>query len=330
MYDDDRSSGLNVDIKNMLMSLSAKIDSLNDTMSGNDARINAKIDSLETTLSDKIKEVKNEVDERILKSTVEFDQRLEKSVLATKQVCEEKTNSAVTVLKERVDEMQAYNESRLDRLERFSIEKDLIISGVPLENNDDPFAIVGDICGALNCNLKQGDFVSAFRLASKRNNSKSNRTMPIVVRTQEDWVKREFLTAYFKKANLNLTDIGFKTASRIYVNERLTATNREIFNRAAEAKKSNYIHRFYTRRGLVYIQRAENTQPTCIIYITELDPLFPLNCNRHNGRGPRIVPAQIKFQQSTNNQPVTSKSPINNSTSPGQTTSGSTSSDVLK
>lgn len=333
MEDDDQSTGSTNEIKDLLMSLTLKIDSLNDTMSGNDARINNKIDKLEATLSDKIKEVKNEVEERVKKATDEFDQRIEKSMLDTKQLCEENTTSAMKVLAVRVDELQAYNESRLDRLERFSLEKDLIISGVPLESNDDPFAMVGDICSALNCDLRQGDFASAFRLKNKRNNSKSVRAPPIVVSTRDDWVKREFLNAYFKKANLNLTDIGFKTPARIYINERLTATNREIFNRAAEAKKSNIVHRFFTRRGLVYIQRAENIQPTCIVHISELDSLFPLNHNRQHrtkGGGPGNVPSIQKSQQSTNNQsgtnanrpPNQSHSLTNNSGSPGQTSSG--------
>lgn len=304
----DRAYGSNDEIKSLLMSLSLKIDTLNDTMSGNDARINAKIDNLEATLSDKIKDVKTEVEMRVQKVTEEFDQRFEKSMFDVKQMCEEKTTSAMKVLTVRVDKLQAHSESRLDRLERFSIEKDIVISGVPLENNDDPFAIVGDICGALNCNLQQGDFVSAFRLTSNRINSKTVRTQPIVVKTREEWVKRELLTAYFKKANLNLTDIGFKTPARIYINERLTSANREIFNRAAEAKKSNFVHRFFTRRGLVYIQRADNTKTSCIIHISELDSLFPLNYNRQhhiNGRARLNDPAQQNFTQSTNNQPVT-------------------------
>lgn len=334
MHDDDQSLGTCDDIKNLLMALSMKIDSLNDTMSGNDARINTKIDNLETTLSNKIKEVKNDVELRVQKATDEFDQRLQSSMLVTQQLCVEKTTGALKALTERVDEVQAVNESRLDRLERISIEKDLIISGVPLENNDEPIAIVGDICGALNCNLKQGDFVTAFRLTSKRNNPKKTRTVPIVVRTQDDWVKRELLNAYFKKANLNLTDIGFKTPARIYINERLTATNRVIFNRAAEAKKSNLVYRFFTRRGLVHVQRAENVHPSCIVHISELDPLFPLNSNRspHSfRRNLRDGPPQQSLQ-SDNNQPATQNQPgldgnhshstVNNQKSPGSTSPG--------
>lgn len=107
-------------------------------------------------------------------------------------------------MNQRVDEHRAINESRLDRLERISLEKDLIISGVPLENNDDPFIILGDICNAINCNLKQEDFVSAYRLSSNKTDYSNKRILPIVVRIQHDWVKNEFLTAYFRKKNQTL------------------------------------------------------------------------------------------------------------------------------
>lgn len=239
--DDDDDSGCNLEIKSLLMSLSNKIDSLNDVMSDNNARLSTKIDNLEATLSTKIDDTKAEMETRIQAVSNDFDQRLKDSMMVTKKMCDESTSNAMNVVKDSVDKLRAYHESRLDKLERFSLEKDLLISGIPLENNDDPYNIVWDICGSLNCNLRQNDFVSVFRLRSNKASSKNNRTVPIVARIQDDWVKQELLSAYFKKKNLNLTDIGFKTASRIFINERLTLANREIFNRASEAKKQNLI-----------------------------------------------------------------------------------------
>lgn len=192
-----------------------------------------------------------------------------------KQLCADNAKKSEIALTDSVDTLRAQHESRLDRLERLALEKDLVISGVPLESNDEPFAIVGDICGALNSDLKSGDFVSAFRLRSSTENGKNRRSKPIVVRVQDDWVKQSLLTAYFKKKNLNLTDIGFKFPARIYINERLTPANRAIFNRAAEAKKSDVIVRFYTRKGLVYIQRHANAKPIAVEQLSDLDRLLP-------------------------------------------------------
>lgn len=279
--DDPHSSSEIVDI---LTQLSAKIDTLNDAMTGNDVRLNTKIDSLEASLSNKIDAVKAEMEIRIKTVNKEFDQRLQDSMVSMMQQCNEISSNAVKSMKENVDNLQARHESRLDKLERFSLEKDLVVSGIPLENDDNPFGIIGDICAALNCNLHQNDFVSVFRLRSKSTSSKNKRIVPIVVRVQDDWVKQELLSSYFKKKNLNLTDIGFKTAARIFINERLTMANREIFNRASEAKKLNLLHRFYTRRGLVFIHRGEKDPPMCIYHIGELDPILPPNHMRQQHR----------------------------------------------
>lgn len=155
-------------------------------------------------------------------------------------------SNAMRKVNERVDELNAHHENRIDRLERYSLEKDIIISGIPIDNKDDPFAIMGDICNALECHLKQGDFSAVFRLGN--NKSKSKRTVPIVARLQDEWAQQELLGAYFRQMNLSLTDIGFKTAKRIF-NERLTSSNRDIFNRASEAKvqsHSSFLHQTWT------------------------------------------------------------------------------------
>lgn len=277
---DDESATSNGEIKSILLSLTDKIDTMNVTMSGNDARLNSKIDSLECALTAKIADVKKEMETRIQTVATDINLRLDNSMSTTKQ---------------RVDELQAIHESRLDRLERVSLEKDLVISGVPVESKDEPFAILGDICKALNCDLQQGDFASAFRLRSNRANSESKRSLPIVVRINFDWVKEELLRAYFQKKNLNLTDLGFKTPSRIFINERLTSKNREIFNRAAEAKKSNLIQRFFTRRGLVYVQHDVDSQPSSVLHISDLDTLLP--ADRPRIPRTRYAPAQRRQQK---------------------------------
>lgn len=292
VYDDDTPPGT-IEIKEMLQSLTTKFDAMNITITGNDARLNTKIDNLETSLSSKISEVRNEMEVRIQTVSKDLNQRLEAAVTATKLMCEETASKPFIALSGRVEDVRVDHESRLDRLERLSLEKDLVISGVPMENNDDPIAIVGDICGALNCNLKQGDFVSAFRL--KANGSyKNQRILPIVACIQDSWVKQELLTAYFRKKSLSLTDIGFRTPARIIINERVTSANRAIFNRAAEAKRSSLIHRFFTRRGLVVVQRTENSKPSYILQIVELDSLFSSSSS-----GKQITPNELNGPQSS-------------------------------
>lgn len=82
------------------------------------------------------------------------------------------------------------------------------------------------------------------------------------------------MSSYFKKKGLSLADIGFKTSSRIYINESLTKLNREIFNSAAQAKRLRNLHKYFTRRGLVYVQMAIDSATICVESVGKLNEII--------------------------------------------------------
>lgn len=265
------------EIKHLLVSLSSKMDSLSNTMSDVDKRLNQKMDCMESSLSKKIHDIKEDMDNRFSTFSTEVDQRFQNVIASSDRKAGEITAIATNV-SNRVDELRAMYEFRIDKLERTSLEKELIISGVPMDNHDSPFGIVGEICRALNCNLNERDFTAAYRVRTKNGNAKHS--APIVVKVYDNFAKQELLSCYFKRKNLNLKDIGFKTSARIFINESLTKSNRVIFNLASEAKKANLIAKFFTRNGLVYVQRAENARPACFYHIGELQEILPLTFER--------------------------------------------------
>lgn len=285
--DDDNSDGIDSnddgEIKDLLRSLSTKMDSLCGTMTDVDNRLNTKIDGLESSLCKLIGDVKEDMDKKLSSFSADVDERFQSVIASSSRKCEETAAQVSADVSNRMDEMRAMHDFRLDKLERISLEKELIITGVPIETNDNPLGVVGDIVKALNCNLEQRDFTTAFRL--KRNGVASSRPVPIVVRVYDNYVKQELLSCYFKRKNLNLKDIGFQTSSRIFINESLTKSNREIFNLASEAKKSNHIAKLFTRNGLVYVQRHDNDKPVCLQHINDLEQLLPqkfaLNSSHH-------------------------------------------------
>lgn len=140
-----------------------------------------------------------------------------------------------------------------------SLANELVITGLPFNRGENAGDIVGDIVRALNCDLRPNDFASIYRVSLKQPRSALNKNIvstPIIVRFYYDDAKQHMLSSYFDRKNLNLADIGYKTSSRIYINESLTETNREIFKVAAEAKRSRKLNKFFTRLGLVYIKMA--------------------------------------------------------------------------
>ncbi|KAJ6647988.1 hypothetical protein Bhyg_03213 [Pseudolycoriella hygida] len=262
------------ELKKLLLSLSTKVDSLNNAMTDVDNRLNVKIDKLESSMANKIADVKSDMEKRLTSFSSEIDQRLIDAITSTNRKCDDKIVKVTHELN-LLHEQRVLNESRLDNLERLSLEKELIITGVPVEQNDEPFGIVGDICKALECNLSKRDFVTAFRIWTKDSNSSSSRSAPILVKVYDAWVKQHLLSAYFKRKNLNLKDIGFQTASRIYINESLTNANRAIFKLTSEAKKANVIASLFSRNGLVHVKRDAKARSTIIYNIGELEQILP-------------------------------------------------------
>lgn len=104
--------------------------------------------------------------------------------------------------------------------------------------------------------------------------------MPLVIRVYDNYVKQELLASYFKRKDLNLKDIGFQMTARIFINESLTKENREIFNLASAAKKSNLIVKLFTRNGFVNFQRNENDKPICVYHISDLEQFLPPSFER--------------------------------------------------
>lgn len=295
------------DIKRFLEVLSSKMDSLNNCMSEVDQRMDVKINNLESSLSTIINGVKDAMDLKLASFSTDFEQRLKVTAESCNQRSEIISNDLSAKLRTHVDEACAVLDFRIDKLERLSRANEIIISGVPIENNDDPWRLLGDICQALNCNLNERDFAAVYRIKSSSNSGKKG-ALPIIARLYSDWAVRDLFSCYFKKGNLNLADIGFKSNARIFINESLTKSNREIFRLAVEAKKAEHVVKVNTRNGLVYVQRCAKSKPMRIHHIGELQqilpPLVERAANSVNRRRQNIKTNSSRFNVSGSSVPV--------------------------
>lgn len=210
--------------------------------------------------------------------------------------------------------MWAFHEYRLDKLERFALEKDVIISGIPLEQNDNPLRIIGEICHALNCNLNERDFATVYRLRTRNSSSRPQRTVPIIARLYDNWSKQELFSGYFKKKDLNLKDIGFQTSARIFINENLTQSNRAIFKLASEAKKANLIFKFHSRNGSVHVQRNESSKIMCMYHISDLKHILPPSFDRASSFASNTMRSGMNGRATFNDQQSHKKASLTNTT----------------
>lgn len=270
-------------LKDLDTRLSSKMDSLESSI---DTRFSTRIDTLQSSILTTINGVKNELNDNILAVKTSTDDRFN-AVGNTFNALHGRCDGIMSS----VNENATAFESRIGKLERHSLMNELIVTGVPIEKRRSADNIVADICDALQCDLRQNDFAAIFRISSrKRTNQSGDETQrtsspPIILRFNFLWAKNCFLDAYYKKKDLSLKDIGFKTARRIYINESLTATNREIFSLALQLKKSGHIFRCFTRQGLVYVQESESTNSSRVMNKQDLDKFRtepPSNSTPHN------------------------------------------------
>lgn len=279
---DDDCNNNNVEV--LLLELSKKMDGLSTQMMENvksvrdiETKLTAKIDNLELTWSDKVNAVKEEAESNLAKLSTTVDSRFEDVTRNINYLRADNEQKIVEVANGAVAEWKLQTESRLDKMERLALSNELVITGIPYSQGENPSDVVGDIVNALNCNLKPADFSSIYRVALKkkqRKNPSGNVTAPIIIRFYFEDAKQHLMSSYFQRKGLNLTDIGFKTSSRIYINESLTKSNREIFSSAAQAKRLQKLHKYFTRRGLVYVQMAADSRAVCIESVGKLNELI--------------------------------------------------------
>lgn len=266
--DDMGNSEILKTLKEMEARFTSKLDSIESSI---ELRLGSKIDDLKSSLSTTIHEVKAEFNQQLNTVSSSVDHRFD-AVNENHAKVENRCDKISSV----VMQMESNYEPRLCKLERQSLLNELIVTGVPIEKRKNLDDVVADICEALQVDLRQSDFSSIFRLPSKKtaNQNADNKAAPpspIILRFNYSWAKDCFLNAYFKKKTLNLKDIGFKTAKRIYVNESLTTQNRQIFRQALLAKNANQIHRCFTRQGLVYIEATSSSKSVRITNKNDLE-----------------------------------------------------------
>lgn len=132
-------------------------------------------------------------------------------------------------------------ENRLDKLEREENMNVLIMSGVPIVDDENLKNIIVSVSNAIKYDCDPlSSIVVAYRLSSRKINTatssqdsrkrQQSSASPIFVRFVDFDSKMHFLSCYLK-SGLNISQIGFSATSRIYINKKLTPKNYEILKR---------------------------------------------------------------------------------------------------
>ncbi len=173
-----------------------------------------------------------------------------------------------TKMTDRISKLSDDVDDRIDYLERQAKLCDVLIKNIPFRQDENMNDIVYDICGSIEYKNTSA-IKSAFRMT--RNESRSS---PIVMKFFDVVDKREFMYAYFKHQQLNLSDVGFKTKLRIVICEALSRKNNEIFKKAMVLKFKRIFWSVSTKNGQVYYRLDQKSRPSMISTVSSLNAFF--------------------------------------------------------
>lgn len=207
-------------------------------------------------------------------------------------------NGKLNIIDQDIKKLQQRCDVLEDLVMRLDRRKELMVRNVPVLKDENVATIAGQICQAIGFLSPYGVPV-AFRFGtsgaiqqaeatksrvlrstsstSDKREDKSIPSPPILFKFATEWDTRAFMVRYFHHSQLKLTDIGFKTTDRIYVNQNLTAANFAIFRLGRELKKAGVLSKVRVSDGVVAVQKIGNSK--VFTMVTDIQDLLEMKAN---------------------------------------------------
>lgn len=160
--------------------------------------------------------------------------------------------------------------------ENTAVASELRIDGIPYYDQENPYMIFCTMCSSLN--IETPNVRAIYRLR----NGKKSAAPTILVKLFSPYDKNYLLKSVsnYRRRNkdlLRLFLLNFDANDPFYINENLSQTNYQIFNKALKLKRENRLVSVFTVRGIVHVMKEEADQPLRIEFINELNELFLVN-----------------------------------------------------
>lgn len=185
-------------------------------------------------------------------------------------------------LKATVNQLQAQLNSQAQSLLANEVE----ISGVTEINNENLHHLVLVAAAKVGVEVSESDLDGIRRAGPRRTSadvSKDGRPplpRPVVVRFTRKAKRNEFLKAAKARRSLNNKDlVDGGPEMKIFVNERLTTENRQLFRETRFTARQAGIKHVWTTNGIIYIRLQEGAAPKPIKSYMDLERLLGLGAN---------------------------------------------------
>lgn len=157
--------------------------------------------------------------------------------------------------------------SELNDRDQEALLADLDVGNIPETNGENVIHTVTVLASKLGVEIVPSDVVFAERVGAPERSSdgghcgETRRARRIVVRLARRHLRDELLAAARVRRTLTSADLGGGGAPRrVYVNERLTRVNRQLFHRVREECRKLHWRYSWTKRGRIYARQSDGKQ----------------------------------------------------------------------
>lgn len=146
--------------------------------------------------------------------------------------------------------------------EQDSLKNDLEITGLNEKENENLLQIVMVTSQKIGVNLVESDIDEVVRVGRKQQRQEANinkrlMSRPIVVRLVRRGKRDELLKAAKSRRNITSENVVDGQHTPIYLNERLTKENRQLFQQARLRSKEHNFRYCWIRNGGIFVRRSD-------------------------------------------------------------------------
>lgn len=184
---------------------------------------------------------------------------LNKNVTANEEKCKELEKSVATL------------NDQVNKLEQKQLSNCAIINGIDKSNNENLLNIVGKICEFLNADIDTAHILNAYRTGASGT---------VVVEFSHRIHRDKFLSSRKSKKLFN-KNIGNTSNNQIFINEKLTSGNIDIFKEACKLRGVDFRY-VWVKHGAIYVKKSDKHQTRKLSTLQEAEKFYKIALKEHS------------------------------------------------
>ena len=153
---------------------------------------------------------------------------------------------------------------KLDDLEQYGRKTMLEINGFPRKEGENTTELTLSLAWKMKVDLKREDIEACHRLSGKENAG-------IIVELGSRVKRDAILVSKKHLKDISTKDFGFDSDGLIFINESLTPKRKSLIRELKSVKKRYGFNFIWSRKGIIFIRRDENSHPIRINSLSDLN-----------------------------------------------------------